>query len=393
MTNEVFALHIDGQLYTGSHVKKVFLKKGHAKNSLNHNSWLKNEAEIVRYIPESDNHAERSYLRLLEKVLNEGYPKSPVRFDSNGKPVKLNTDTIGIPNVSITHDMSEGFPLLTTKYVPIRIVAVELEGFIKGITDKSWYQQRKCNIWNEWANPLEVENEFNFRMENNWMADPTPENISAGKKEVAKDCDDLGPIYGYQWRNFGQQYYFDNYGIQSWNSETEDLLGYPDLDKMDGVVKGYDQLKSIVDKLHTNPYDRRMYCSAWNPNQMHMMALPPCHLGWGVTVYDNKLHLNWTQRSCDAFLGIPFNIASYALLLLLLCHEAKLEPGLLTGNFIDFHIYNNHIDQCKEQISREPKDLPTVIMPNFKDIYSWEHDNMTLCDYDYHPAIKGDVTV
>lgn len=326
--------------------------------------------------------AEENYLDLLKDVVYNGVPKSPVRFDSSGNQIKLSTDTIGLPNKTFSHDMATGFPLITTKFVSLKTIAVELEGFIKGITDKNWYGRRKCNIWNEWANPEQIEREFNFRVDNGWLSGNISEDdIKKAKAIVAKDCEDLGPIYGYQWRNFGEHYGNDE---DFWDVEIENY---------NGIFRGCDQLKSIVDKLHTNPYDRRMYCSAWNPNQMHMMALPPCHLGWGVTAYGNKLHLNWTQRSCDAFLGVPYNIASYGLMLILLAKEANLEPGILTGNFIDFHIYDNHKSQVIQQLIREPFPLPKLEIENFKDIFSWTYEDYKLIDYNYHPAIRGEVTV
>lgn len=319
-------------------------------------------------------YAELDYLDLIEETINAGYPKAPVRFNPDGSIVKLSNATIGLPNRHILIDMEEGFPLLTTKFVPLKIVAVELEGFIKGITDKNWYKERKCNIWNEWANPEKVEYLLQQRINNDYTSDfGDPLVLDKLKKEIAKECNVLGPIYGYQWRRFCENY--DNN------------------EKLNGVKEGFDQLQDIVNKLHKNPYDRRMYCSAWNPNQMHLMALPPCHLGWGVTVYNDKLHLNWTQRSCDAFLGIPFNIASYALLLTLLAKEANLEPGTLMGNLIDFHVYDNHVEQVNEQLLRQPYCLPNLEITNFTSIFDWQGSDFKLTDYKYHPAIKGEVTV
>ena len=240
------------------------------------------------------------------------------------------------------HDMESGFPLLTTKKMAVKTMWVELEGFIKGITHKDWYQKRGCNIWDEWSNPT-----------NN-------------------DDYDLGPIYGYQWRRFNHVYDPDD----------------------DGCLIRYDQLKEIVNTLKTDPTSRRMVCSAWNPIQMDRMALPPCHVLWNVVVIGNKLNLIWHQRSCDLMLGIPFNIASYATLLLLLAKEANLEPGTLQGTFADCHIYENQIEGAKEQILRSPNPLPTVDVGNFPCIYDWNSSNAVLNNYKPHPKINfGSIAV
>lgn len=283
----------------------------------------------------------KKYLELLQDVLNNGVAKEPVRV-REGTTV---TGTIGVPNAVFSHDMDDGFPLLTTKKMGLKNIAVELEGFIKGITSKKWFQERGCHIWDEWKNPT-----------NN-------------------DEDDLGPIYGYQWRSFNKTY----------KNQNED----------DGDWSNYaDQLKNIVNTLTNKPTDRRMYCSAWNPNQMSMMALPPCHLGWGVTVYGNKLNLAWTQRSVDTGLGLPYNIASYGLLLTLLAKHANFEVGNLTGLLIDCHIYNNHIEPLKEQLKREPYSLPKIEIPDDDfDFWSWDHTQLKLHNYTSHPKISMEVTV
>jgi thymidylate synthase len=240
------------------------------------------------------------------------------------------------------HDMESGFPLLTTKKMAVKTMWVELEGFIKGITHKDWYQKRGCNIWDEWSNPT-----------NN-------------------DDYDLGPIYGYQWRRFNHAYDPDD----------------------DGCLIRYDQLKEIVNTLKTDPTSRRMVCSAWNPIQMDRMALPPCHVLWNVVVIGNKLNLIWHQRSCDLMLGVPFNIASYATLLLLLCKEGNLKPGILQGTFADCHIYENQIEGAKEQILRNPNPLPTVDVGNFPCIYDWNSSDTVLNNYKSHPKINfGSIAV
>lgn len=304
------------------------------------------------------------YLSIVRDVLEFGKWKKPVRHQPDGTAVELANDTLALPNVLFSHHMKNGFPLLTTKKMPLKTILVELEGFIKGITDKQWFKDRGCNIWNEWANPEKVFHEYKLREKNPYLPYQT-------KQEVALELNDLGPIYGHQWRNFnGEEPY--------------------------GPV-GADQLKTIVDTLHKNPYDRRMVCSAWNPNQIDQMALPPCHWGWNVTVIDDEINLFWVQRSCDLMLGVPFNIASYAALLMLLAKESGFKPGNLSGMLVDCHIYRNHLDGAYEQLKREPKTLPKL---DIKDrngkfsIFDWEASDVELIGYDSHPKLKfGEVTV
>ena len=239
------------------------------------------------------------------------------------------------------HDMQKGFPLLTTKKMSPKTVWTELEGFIKGITSKQWYKDRKCNIWNEWSNP-----------KNN-------------------DDNDLGPIYGYQWRRFNEVYNEDD----------------------NGSINGHDQLKTIVDTLKTNPEDRRMVCSAWNPVQMDSMALPPCHVMWNIVVIGKKISLLWHQRSCDLMLGIPFNIASYATLLLLLAKESNLKPHILQGTFADCHIYEDHIDGARTQLQRSPKTLPSIDLGKYNSIYEWNSEEAGVFNYEPYGKINFPIAV
>ena len=301
----------------------------------------------------------KAYLDILQHILEQGEVKSN----------RTGVDTIAVPNVHFSHDMSEGFPLLTTKQMAFRSIRVELEGFIKGITSKKWYQDRKCHIWDEWANPLTAKKDLLERTE--WRLDISaddPDNI----KIAQLDADDLGPIYGYQWRRFDETYDEHN----------------------DGVITGADQLKTIVDKLHTDPNDRRLVCSAWNPNQLSRMALPACHIVWVLTHVNGVLNLHWTQRSCDYFLGVPFNIASYALLLLLLCKEANLKPGNLSGMLCDCHLYTNTIEQARIQLDREPRSLPQVeILGDDFDIFNWTYKDVKVTNYDPCPKITAEVAV
>jgi thymidylate synthase len=258
--------------------------------------------------------------------------------------------------------MQEGFPLLTTKKIATKAMAVELEGFIKGITTKKWYQSRGCHIWDEWANPEVVIDNLTGKMCNSELL------------ELQKRIDDLGPIYGYQWRGFNHVY-------------DEDC---------NGNIELCDQLKTIVNTLKTNPDDRRMVCSAWNPQQIAKMALPPCHFAWTLTHIDGELNMSWTQRSCDLMLGVPFNIASYALLLTLLCKIGNFKPGNLTGLLCDCHIYENHLEGAQEQVKRSPTELPTISIDNTDeafDIFNWTHENLEINNYNPQDRIKFPIAV
>lgn len=274
---------------------------------------------------------EKQYLTILQNILNKGYTK----------PTRTGIDTLSISNVYISHDLSDGFPLLTTRKIPWKSLRIELEGFIKGICSKNWYKDRGCNYWNNWSNPY-----------NNPIVD-----------------DDLGPIYGFQWRKFDEIYSSDD----------------------DGHIAGYDQLKNIVDTLKTNPNDRRMVCSSWNPNQQQMMALPPCVYTWGIVHNNGVLNLYYTQRSCDFIFGAPSNIAEYALLLHLLCKETNMKPGNLSCLIGDCHIYKNQIHGAEEQLSRNLGQLPSITILNKNKLFSifdWTYDQVKLSNYNPQQAIK-----
>jgi len=209
----------------------------------------------------------QAYHTIIKRVLREGV----LKHDRTG------TGAHTIAGAMFVHDMSKGFPLLTTKKMPFKIIATELEFFIKGITDKEWLKERGCHIWDEWCNPKKV-----------------PYAHDEATKQKMADERDLGSVYGFQWRHFGASY-------QNYDS---DYSG-----------QGIDQFKYVIDTLKHNPNDRRMLVSAWNPSAKDQMALPPCHYAYQVTVTGEKLNLMWNQRSVDVMLGLPFNIASYALLL------------------------------------------------------------------------------
>lgn len=274
---------------------------------------------------------DKTFQETLELILTKGYKKE----DRTG------TGTISFPGVMIRHDMSDGYPLLTLRTVPFKSAAIELEGFIKGITSKQWYKERGCNYWNQWCNPQVV-----------------PYGTDDDTKKKMEECDDLGKIYGYQWRNF----------------------------------KGVDQLKKIVNTLKKDSNNRRMVCSAWSPDQLNEMALPPCHFAWQVNVTDGKLNLFYYMRSVDFVLGNDLN--TYGLLLHLLAKESNLKEGMLVGFFADAHIYLNHIDGIKELLSRDAtSSLPTIKTDNFKSIYDWQYSDTILLDYEPLPSVKFKVAV
>ncbi len=255
-----------------------------------------------------------------------------------------------VPGAIFQHNMSEGFPLLTTKKMPFGRIASELEFFIKGLTDKKWLQDRNNHIWDEWCWQLKV-----------------PYGHDKETQQKMFEERDLGPIYGFQWRHFDAEY----------DGFDKDYTG-----------QGVDQLENLIETLKTNPNDRRMIVSAWNPNQVDEMALPPCHYGFQVTVTDDKLNLMWNQRSVDTALGLPFNIASYGLLLHLLAKETGYEEGRLVGLLGDTHIYENHIEGLGKQLSRVPKDLPNIETENFTSIFDWEYTDSKVIGYEPHGQIN-----
>lgn len=294
----------------------------------------------------------KTYLDIVQHILDNGQRKSN----------RTGVDTLVVPNVHFSHDIKDGFPLLTTKKMAFKTMLVELEGFIKGITSKRWYQERGCKIWNEWANPQKVQDKL--------CELPPEQQTDDARKEIQLVENDLGPIYGYQWRQFGKAYNpFD-----------------------DGNKSGFDQLKYIVETLKTNPDDRRMVCSAWNPRQFYLMALPPCHLDFVVSHINGTLNLHWTQRSCDFALGASINISSYATLLLLLCKTTNMTPGNLSAIFCDCHIYENHIEGLREQLTRTPAKLPSLSITK-DDIFEWTHEDVELNDYNPQDAIKFPIAV
>jgi len=284
----------------------------------------------------------KKYQEILQNILTNGF------LEKNRTGISAYT----IPSTYITHDMSDGFPLLTIRKMPYKSIRIELEGFIKGVSSKNWYKERGCKFWDEWANPKKVP----------YSNDPIT-------KQKMLEEDDLGIIYGNNWRDFHDPSCF--------------MAG-----------KHIDQLKSIVDTLKTNITDRRMLCLSWNPLALEYAALPACHALWRVMVINNKLHLSWYQRSVDFILGFSSNMASYATLLELLSLETNIPVGTISGYLDCVHVYENHLEGARELLSRSVAgNLPTIKTDNFKSIYDWQHSDTILLDYQPLPSVKFNVAV
>jgi thymidylate synthase len=297
----------------------------------------------------------KEYLRILREVVNTGQIKK----------TRTGVMTYSVTGMMFQHDLREGFPLLTTKKMAVKSIMVELEGFIKGITDKRWYQERGCRIWDEWCNPRVLSNDTIPRPIGD-IADPEK------RKAAQLEARDLGPIYGMQWRRFNVPY-LSNVPNGSLLKPTTDF--------------GFDQLSVVIDKLKADPFDRRLVVSAWNPLQLDQMALPPCHLLFQLLSDGRHLDLLWYQRSVDVPLGLPFNIASYGTLLKLIAHEVELEARSLTGFLADTHIYANQLDGAIEQLARSPKPLPKLFLTHKGSIFDWSHENINVQGYHPEPTI------
>lgn len=292
----------------------------------------------------------KTYLNILQKIVDEGVWKQ------NRTGIK----TKSITGYMFEHNMKDGFPALTTKKLAFKTMAVELEGFIKGITSKKWYQDRGCHIWDHWCNPMKV-----------------PYGNDEETKAKMKAEDDLGNIYGYQWRNW--------FGGFVWNKNGDGSTF--------GTQKMIDQFVGMIEKLKKNPLDRRNIVMAWNPAELDQMALVPCHYSFQVLSDGTNVDLLWNQRSCDVPIGIPFNIASYALLLELIGKETGLIPNKLIGFLADVHIYENQYDTVLEQLKREPLPLPKLELPGFTNIFDWTHEQAKLVDYNHHGKLDYPVAV
>lgn len=289
------------------------------------------------------NKLDNDYQNLLKEVLNRGVEKE----DRTG------TGTISLFGKQIRHDMSDGFPILTTKKVAWKTMVTELKWFLRGDTNIKYLVDNGCNIWNGDAYKkyckLQVPHDH-FETQKEFI------ELIKTNDEFAAKWGELGPVYGKQWRD----------------------------------VNGIDQLENLITGLISNPDGRRHLVDSWNPEQLNLMTLPPCHYSFQCYVADGKLSLMWNQRSADLFLGVPFNISSYGLLLHLLCKETRLEPGELIGSFGDIHLYKNHIEQAEEQIDRYSYDLPEIKLSCY-DIYRGDFD-AELVNYQSHPTIKASLS-
>jgi len=263
----------------------------------------------------------QAYHQLLARILDEGVPQA----DRTG------TGTLSVFGHQMRFDLSEGFPLVTTKKLHVRSIIVELLWFLRGETNIGWLKENRVSIWDEWAD----------------------------------EDGELGPVYGKQWR---------------------DWIG-PDGEHID-------QIAALIDMIRNSPGSRRQIVSAWNPADVPKMALPPCHLLFQTYVANGRLSLQLYQRSADVFLGVPFNIASYALLTHMLAQQCGLEPGTFVWTGGDCHLYSNHLDQAREQLARDPRPLPRLEIRRKPDaIDQYEYEDFAILDYDPHPHIKAPVAV
>ena len=259
----------------------------------------------------------KQYLNLLQHVLDNGTQKG----DRTG------TGTISTFGYQTRYDLSEGFPMVTTKKLHLKSIIHELLWFLQGDTNIKYLKENGVRIWDEWAD----------------------------------ENGNLGPVYGYQWR--------------SWPTPNGGSI---------------DQITNVINSIKNNPNSRRHMVSAWNPALVDDMALPPCHTMFQFYVADGKLSCQLYQRSADSFLGVPFNIGSYALLTMMMAQVCGLEAGDFVHTFGDLHIYNNHLEQVDLQLTREPKKLPIMKMnPDIKDLFDFKFEDFELVDYEYHPHIKG----
>lgn len=319
---------------------------------------------------------ENQYLNLLENILDNG------QWKENRTGIRCKT----LSGVTLVHDMSQGFPLLSHRRLPIRSTLVELEGFLNGITSKEWYAKRGCNYWLKWANPVKVQQRYSEQLQEEPLAFELKEHYI---KQHQLDEDDLGPLgYSWQFRKFNKHY----------GDYDGDLI----YNRLNGDRNGFDQLLRICESLKTNPNDRRMIVSYWNPLQEHMMGLPPCHIGFQLNHINGVLHLNYTQRSVDTVCNQT--IVTYAALLLLFCKFSGFKPGNLTAEWHDVHIYENHLDGVAEILARKNhiNPLPTLEITHSEPfsinddgvlIVNWTHKDYKLNDYRPLDPIKFEVAV
>ena len=287
----------------------------------------------------------KQYIDLCNYILNNGVKKN----DRTG------TGTISVFGYQMRFNLGEGFPLLTTKKVHLKSIIHELLWFISGSTNIKYLVDNDVRIWNDWPYDL-------YKKSPDFQGETIEEFAAKIKEsdEFAKKYGNLGPVYGKQWRDFN----------------------------------GVDQLSNLIEQIKTNPNSRRLIISAWNPAEVDKMALPPCHSFMQFYVAEGKLSCQLYQRSADVFLGVPFNIASYALFTMMIAQVCGLEPGDFVHTLGDAHIYLNHLDQVNKQIKRSLRPLPKmVINPNVKSIFDFKYEDFTLLNYNPHSGIKGKVAV
>ena len=277
------------------------------------------------------------YLNLLNQVLTHG----KVRSDRTG------TGTVGIFGHQMRFDLDDGFPLLTTKKLHLRSIIHELLWFISGETHVKTLQDAGVRIWNDWA---------------------TEEQTA----RFGRKAGDLGPVYGHQWRNFGATVLEDG-------SYAND---------------GVDQIQRVLDTIRDNPNSRRILITGWNPKESDQVALPPCHTLFQFYVQDGRLSCQLYQRSADIFLGVPFNIASYSLLMMMIAQVTGLKPGEFVHTMGDAHLYSDHLEQARLQLTREPRPRPVMTLnPEVTDLFKFKFEDFRLSEYDPHPHIKARVSV
>lgn len=287
---------------------------------------------------------DKQYLDLVKEILDEGI-ETPCRTGNNTL-VKLNK--------VLTHDLKDGFPMLTFRQQFFKSMKGELSCFLHGITDKKVYNERGCGYWQSWCNP---------------------EKVPYSNKEGMKEERDLGPIYGYQWVAFNAPY-----------------TNYDDNDKQ----SGFNQIERIVETLKKNPYDRRLIVNAWNPTQEKQMALPPCVYVFQFNYLGGRLHITVNQRSCDLILGVPTDFSFYSLLLCLMAQTVGMKPGTVTLNLCNCHIYDNHVDKVRENLNvwdNVQYELPTLVLDPSATVFNFMPEMASLSGYSHGEKVSFPIAV